>query len=165
MLITRCEIFMWLFKFLFCLLSFQFFSICQYWVRFHPKLIWLGPNQEQSSDEEAPLEQEEEFRALQQDIAASLRPEDFGYEDSEEEDAGGEDTFEEAARKESKLKTEEKRSIDKVITDGTIELKKDITALSKKEQMEVLMRSFFWKTSKTRWILYFNISETHFWFT
>jgi hypothetical protein len=88
------------------------------------------------------LEQEEEFRVLQQDIAASLRPEDFGYEDSEEEDAGGEDTFEEAARKEPKLETDEKRSIDKVITDGTIELKKDITALSKKEQMEVLMRFF-----------------------
>jgi len=80
---------------------------------------------------------------LQQNIAASLRPEDFGYGDSDDEDAGGEDTVEEAARKESQLKTEKKKSMDKVITDGTIELKKDITALSKNEQMEVLMRFVF----------------------
>lgn len=76
------------------------------------------------------------MRELQQSIAASLRPEDFGYEDSED-DEEQEDTFEEAARKTEK-KT--KKSNNNLITDDTIELKKDIKALSKKEQMEVLMR-------------------------
>lgn len=124
-------------------------------------MIRLGPNQEQSSDEEAPAEEEEAMRELQQSIAASLRPEDFGYEDSEEEDAGGEDTFEEAARKESRRETE-KKSVDKVILDGTIELKKDITALSKKEQMAVLMRFDF--HSELVGFLSLMSRKTQFWF-
>lgn len=37
----------------------------------------------QSSDEEAPGEEEEEVRRLQQVMAASLRPEDYEVEDSE----------------------------------------------------------------------------------
>lgn len=47
-----------------------------------------------------------------------------------------------AAKKESQPKKKNK-VVDKMVTDGTIELKKDIAALSKEEQMEVLMRYVF----------------------
>lgn len=92
----------------------------------------------QSSDEEAPAEEEEAMKQLQKEIAAKMRPEDYNDDDSDEEGIEGEESFEDAAKKESQPKKKNK-VVDKMVTDGTIELKKDIAALSKEEQMEVLM--------------------------
>ncbi|KAG0609316.1 hypothetical protein M758_8G175500 [Ceratodon purpureus] len=93
----------------------------------------------ESSDEELAAEEEENNRQTQQKLTALLRNEDFDFSDSEEEDdADREETFEEAARKESEPKTKKQKK-DKMLTDGTIEVKKDTAALSKAEQMEVLM--------------------------
>jgi U3 small nucleolar RNA-associated protein 3 len=106
----------------------------------------------QSSDEEAPAEEEAEALRLQKEMAASLRPEDYDVSDTESDDnSEKEETFEEAAQrqdgtcKEKPGKTTTLRgwggSADAENKMVTVEaVKKDISALSKEEQMELLMR-------------------------
>jgi hypothetical protein len=48
----------------------------------------------QSSDEEAPAEEEAEALRLQKEMAASLRPEDYDVSDTESDDNSEEETFE-----------------------------------------------------------------------
>jgi len=105
----------------------------------------------QSSDEEAPAEEEAEALRLQKEMAASLRPEDYDVSDTESDDnSEKEETFEEAAQrqdgrgKEKPGKTTTLRgwggSADAENKMVTVEaVKKDISALSKEEQMELLM--------------------------
>ncbi len=48
----------------------------------------------QSSDEEAPAEEEAEALRLQKEMAASLRPEDYDVSDTESDDNSEKETFE-----------------------------------------------------------------------
>lgn len=106
----------------------------------------------QSSDEEAPAEEEAEALRLQRLKAESLRPEDFDF--IEEDDVGGsleenERTLQEVVeRREAKGIEENKRTLSKrgrigvSSEDANIfveEVKKDVSALSKDEQMNVVM--------------------------
>lgn len=47
----------------------------------------------QSSDEEAPAEEEAEVLRLQRKAAAALRPEDYEQDDEDDESSGGEETL------------------------------------------------------------------------
>ncbi|CAK9221969.1 unnamed protein product [Sphagnum troendelagicum] len=98
----------------------------------------------QSSDEEAPAEEEAEALRLQKEMAASLRPEDYDVSDTESDDnSEKEETFEDGRGKEKPGKTTLRGwggSTDAENKMVTVEaVKKDISALSKEEQMELLM--------------------------
>ncbi|CAK9270798.1 unnamed protein product [Sphagnum jensenii] len=98
----------------------------------------------QSSDEEAPAEEEAEALRLQKEMAASLRPEDYDVSDTESDDnSEKEETFEDGRGKEKPGKTTLRGwggSADAENKMVTVEaVKKDISALSKEEQMELLM--------------------------
>ncbi|XP_057854948.2 protein THALLO isoform X1 [Cryptomeria japonica] len=108
----------------------------------------------QSSDEELPAEEEAEVLRLQRKKAESLRPEDFGI-DEDDEDASDsdsdahEETLQEAVKRQErghgrkKLKEPSSGDPGKQVDDDKIvtfeEVKKDINALSKEQQMEVVM--------------------------
>ncbi|CAK9220741.1 unnamed protein product [Sphagnum troendelagicum] len=98
----------------------------------------------QSSDEEAPAEEEAEALRLQKEMAASLRPEDYDVSDTEsDDDSEKEETFEDGRGKDKPGKTTLRGlggSADEENKMVTVEaVKKDISALSKEEQMELLM--------------------------
>ncbi|KAJ7534374.1 hypothetical protein O6H91_13G091500 [Diphasiastrum complanatum] len=107
----------------------------------------------QSSDEEAPAEEEAEVRRLQQKMAASLRPEDFEQDEDDadqEEFEKGEETLEEMAKRHldgedriSKTVPLIESGIDKIGNDveavAIEQVRKDYSLLTKDEQMQVVM--------------------------
>lgn len=108
----------------------------------------------QSSDEELPAEEEAEVLRLQRKKAESLRPEDFGI-DEDEEDASDSDSDAHEETLQEAVKRQERRHGRKLLKETSIgdsgkqvdddkivafeEVKKDINALSKEQQMEVVM--------------------------
>ncbi|GFY82546.1 Sas10/U3 ribonucleoprotein (Utp) family protein [Actinidia rufa] len=94
----------------------------------------------QSSDEELPAEEEAEVLRLQKEKAKSLSMEDFGLEDVSQDESDGEPTLEEIL---GKGKAAPKSSADKEAHDEPAyeEVKKDLNALSKEEQMDVVYSS------------------------
>ncbi|KAH9316737.1 hypothetical protein KI387_025364 [Taxus chinensis] len=105
----------------------------------------------QSSDEELPAEEEAEVLILQRKKAETLRPEDFGLdEDASDVDSDAhEETLQEAVKRHEggidwKMSKETlNRDLGKQVDDDRIvafeEVKKDLNALSKEQQMEVVM--------------------------
>uniref|UniRef100_A0A0D6R543 Sas10 C-terminal domain-containing protein n=1 Tax=Araucaria cunninghamii TaxID=56994 RepID=A0A0D6R543_ARACU len=108
----------------------------------------------QSSDEESPAEEEAAALTLQRKKAELLRPEDFGLEEDEEceNDADSdayEETLQEAVKRHEgglegkKPKKASNRDLGTQVDDDKIvafeEVKKDINALSKEQQMEIVM--------------------------
>ncbi|XP_010650700.1 protein THALLO isoform X1 [Vitis vinifera] len=96
----------------------------------------------QSSDEELPAEEEAEVMRLQREKAKFLSMEDFGIEDANQDESDGEPTMEEIM---VKGKTTSKSLADEEAKDDTgtayEEVKKDLNALSKEEQMDVVYSS------------------------
>ncbi|GAV66512.1 Sas10_Utp3 domain-containing protein/Sas10_Utp3_C domain-containing protein [Cephalotus follicularis] len=100
-----------------------------------------NPNYEmQSSDDESPAEEEEEVLRLQRERAKYLSKEDFELED--ESDSDRDLTLEEVS---FKGKSTEKSPASKKAVDGLgttyEEVKKDLNALSREEQMDVVYSS------------------------
>eukprot|EP00252_Welwitschia_mirabilis_P007801 TRINITY_DN1950_c0_g1_i1.p1 TRINITY_DN1950_c0_g1~~TRINITY_DN1950_c0_g1_i1.p1 ORF type:complete len:754 (+),score=227.87 TRINITY_DN1950_c0_g1_i1:296-2263(+) len=106
----------------------------------------------QLSDEETPAEEEAEVMRLQKQRAESLRPEDFGLDEDIEDETDGvegyEETMQEAIERQEgkshqKLKKRKETKFEKNLDNGTMvalqEVKKDINALSKEQQMDVVM--------------------------
>lgn len=108
----------------------------------------------QSSDEELPAVEEAEVLRLQRKKAESFRPEDFGLDEDEEDESNvdsdvHEETLQEAVKRHEgglerkKSKKTSDRELGKDVDDGKIvafeEVKKDINALTKEQQMEVVM--------------------------
>ncbi|KAL3687632.1 hypothetical protein R1sor_013941 [Riccia sorocarpa] len=94
----------------------------------------------QSSDEEAPAEEEAEVLRLQRKAAASLRPEDYEQDDDDEESSDEEDTLQEAVQKEEKKANGKKNTSAK--EDFTVDVEKvqkDLDALTKEEKMNVVL--------------------------
>ncbi|KAL5982553.1 hypothetical protein ACLOJK_016626 [Asimina triloba] len=99
----------------------------------------------QSSDEDLPAEEEAEVLRLQRERSKSLHLEDFGLEDADEDESDSsegkiktlQDVFVEK-------RTDGKSQADEVTEDGIgttyEEIKKDINALTKEEQMDVVYR-------------------------
>ncbi|MCO5562140.1 hypothetical protein L7F22_015766 [Adiantum nelumboides] len=104
-----------------------------------------------SSDEEAPAEEEAEALRLQRQMAEKLRPEDFEFDidDDEKSVKEGESSLQEVVAREEAKGTQERKSyiskrgrLDVSTKDGSIlveEVKKNVGALSKEEQMNVVM--------------------------
>lgn len=96
----------------------------------------------QSSDEELPAEEEAEVLRLQREKAKLFSMEDFGLEDTERDDSDGEPTIEEilVKGKATQKSLAEKEAEDAI--DITVEeVQKDINALSREEQMDVVYSS------------------------
>lgn len=108
----------------------------------------------QSSDDELPAVEEAEVLRLQRKKAESLRPEDFGLDEDEEDESNADsdahdETLQEAVKRHEgglerrKSKKTSDRELGKDVDDGKIvafeEVKKDINALTKEQQMEVVM--------------------------
>ncbi|XP_071921746.1 LOW QUALITY PROTEIN: protein THALLO [Coffea arabica] len=96
----------------------------------------------QSSDEELPAEEEEEVLRLQKEKAKSLTEEDFGLEDVTDNEGDKERTFEEILVH-GKPACEPYASKEGKEDNATVyeEVKKDINALTREEQMDVLNSS------------------------
>ncbi|MFQ6648690.1 hypothetical protein Gotur_021450 [Gossypium turneri] len=94
-----------------------------------------------SSDDEAPREEEEEVREIQKERAKNLSIEDFGLEDASDDETNRELTLEEMSSKGKggKLSLASEEPVDDVATFE--EVKKDLNALSKEEQMDVVHSS------------------------
>lgn len=96
----------------------------------------------QSSDDELPAEEEAEVLRLQRERAKLLSMEDFGLEDVNQDDNDGEPTIKEIV---VEGKASIKSSVDKdaeVSTDTAYEeVKKDLSSLSREEQMDVVQSS------------------------
>ncbi|KAJ8775310.1 hypothetical protein K2173_020314 [Erythroxylum novogranatense] len=92
----------------------------------------------QSSDDEAPIEEEAEVLRLQREKAKSLSLEDFGLEDIQEDGSDRELTLEEIPTK-RKRGTLLNKDVDQM--DADFEVKKDLNALSREEQMDVVYSS------------------------
>ncbi|XVF06882.1 hypothetical protein REPUB_Repub06bG0089600 [Reevesia pubescens] len=94
-----------------------------------------------SSDDEAPMEEEDEVKEIQKERAKNLSIEDFGLEDASEDETNGELTLEEISAKEKggKLSLVSEETVDDLATFE--EVKKDINALSKEEQMDAVHSS------------------------
>ncbi|XP_021731572.1 something about silencing protein 10-like isoform X2 [Chenopodium quinoa] len=96
----------------------------------------------QSSGEDTPAEEEEEVIKMQKERAESLRAEDFGLQGDEQDDSDQEPTLEEMM---VKGKTKSKSSGNKEAeVDAALmfeEVKKDLNALSRDEQMDVVYSS------------------------
>ncbi|XP_062090080.1 protein THALLO [Humulus lupulus] len=95
-----------------------------------------------SSDDESPAEEEAEVIRLQKENAKSMSMADFGLEDTSEDESDRELTLEEISvkgktTKKSSLKT---KGAENMGTDFE-EVKKDLSALSKEELMDVLFSS------------------------
>ncbi|PPR88425.1 hypothetical protein GOBAR_AA32258 [Gossypium barbadense] len=93
-----------------------------------------------SSDDEAPREEEEEVKEIQKERAKNLSIEDFGLEDASDDETNRELTLEEMSSKGKggKLSLASEEPVDDVATFE--EVKKDLNALSKEEQMDVVHR-------------------------
>ncbi|MBA0726886.1 hypothetical protein Golax_002682, partial [Gossypium laxum] len=96
-----------------------------------------------SSDDEAPREEEEEVKEIQKERAKNLSIEDFGLEDASDDETNRELTLEEMSSegKGGKLSLASEEPVDDVATFE--EVKKDLNALSKEEQMDVVHRCGF----------------------
>ncbi|XVF42908.1 hypothetical protein PTKIN_Ptkin01aG0403400 [Pterospermum kingtungense] len=94
-----------------------------------------------SSDDEAPMEEENEVKEIQKERAKNLSIEDFGLEDASEDEANRELTLEEISAKEKggKLFLVSEEAFYDLATFE--EVKKDLNALSKEEQMDVVHSS------------------------
>ncbi|KAK6289330.1 hypothetical protein POUND7_000871 [Theobroma cacao] len=94
-----------------------------------------------SSDDEAPMEEEDEVKEIQKERAKNLSIEDFGLEDASEDENNRELTLEEisAKGKGGKLSLLSEEALDVLATFE--EVKKDLNALSKEEQMDVVHSS------------------------
>ncbi|XWS65066.1 hypothetical protein CRYUN_Cryun05aG0059100 [Craigia yunnanensis] len=94
-----------------------------------------------SSDDEAPMEEEDEVKEIQKERAKNLSIEDFGLEDASEDETNKELTLEEilAKGKGGKLSLVSEEAVDDLATFE--EVKKDLNALSKEEQMDVVHSS------------------------
>nr|KJB77669.1 hypothetical protein B456_012G150100 [Gossypium raimondii] len=94
-----------------------------------------------SSDDEAPREEEEEVKEIQKERAKNLSIEDFGLEDASDDETNRELTLEEMSSKGKggKLSLASEEPVDDVATFE--EVKKDLNALSKEEQMDVVHSS------------------------
>ncbi|XVF30491.1 hypothetical protein REPUB_Repub16aG0062600 [Reevesia pubescens] len=94
-----------------------------------------------STDDEAPMEEEDEVKEIQKERARNLSIEDFGLEDASEDETNRELTLEEISAKgkcgKSSVVSEE--AVDEMATFE--EVKKDLNALSKEEQMDVVHSS------------------------
>ncbi|KAE8717714.1 something about silencing protein 10-like isoform X2 [Hibiscus syriacus] len=94
-----------------------------------------------SSDDEAPREEEEEVKEIQKERAKNLSIEDFGLEDASEDETNRELTLEEMSLKGKggKLSLVSEETVDDLTTFENV--KKDLNALSKEEQMDVVHSS------------------------
>ncbi|GMI65952.1 EMBRYO DEFECTIVE 2777, Thallo [Hibiscus trionum] len=94
-----------------------------------------------SSDDEAPKEEEEEVKEIQKERAKNLSFEDFGLEDDSEDETNRELTLEEMSLKgkDGKLSFVSEEPVYDLATFE--EVKKDLNALSKEEQMDVVHSS------------------------
>ncbi|XVE90001.1 hypothetical protein DITRI_Ditri20bG0041500 [Diplodiscus trichospermus] len=94
-----------------------------------------------STDDEAPMEEEDEVKEIQKERAKNLSMEDFGLEDASEDEATRELTLEEisAKGKGGNLSLVSEEALDDLATFE--EVKKDLNALSKEEQMDVVHSS------------------------
>ncbi|XP_020585727.1 something about silencing protein 10 [Phalaenopsis equestris] len=93
----------------------------------------------QSSDEDLPMEEEAEVLKIQREKAKTLEMEDFGLADSDKEMSdfdGEEKLFQELGKGAVAQKTGV--DVDGITIDGYEEIKKNINALSKVEQMDVV---------------------------
>ncbi|BBN09238.1 U3 small nucleolar ribonucleoprotein protein LCP5 [Marchantia polymorpha subsp. ruderalis] len=97
----------------------------------------------QSSDEEAPAEEEAEVLRLQRKAAAALRPEDYEQDDEDDESSGGEETLQQAVQRKEKKSDRGKKSSTSVGSDrfgmDVEKVKKDLDALTSEEKMNVVM--------------------------
>uniref|UniRef100_A0A2P2KXH3 Something about silencing protein 10 n=1 Tax=Rhizophora mucronata TaxID=61149 RepID=A0A2P2KXH3_RHIMU len=116
------------------------------------KFVWGGKTHQyynadnddfelQSSDDEAPKEEEAEVLRLQKEKAKSLSMEDFGLEDTHEDESDRELTLEEVFVN-RKASVKSPFSKEDVNMDAAFEeVKKDLNALSKEEQMDFVFSS------------------------
>ncbi|CDP10852.1 unnamed protein product [Coffea canephora] len=96
----------------------------------------------QSSDEELPAEEEEEVLRLQKEKAKSLTEEDFGLEDVTDNEGDKEPTFEEIlVHGKPAFKPYASKEGKEDNATAYEEVKKDINALTREEQMDVLNSS------------------------
>ncbi|KAJ9188987.1 hypothetical protein P3X46_000331 [Hevea brasiliensis] len=93
-----------------------------------------------SSDDEALKEEEEEILRMQREKSKNLSMEDFGLENFGDDESNRELTMEELS---VKGKSKAKDSLLKEVVDNveTFEVRKDLNALSREEQMEVVYSS------------------------
>lgn len=95
----------------------------------------------QSSDEDLPMEEEAEVLKIQREKAKALEMEDFGLADSDQEKSdfdGEEKTFQELGKGRV---TQKPGAVDDMNIDDYEEINKDLNALSKAEQMDVVYSS------------------------
>ncbi|XP_022743120.1 something about silencing protein 10-like isoform X3 [Durio zibethinus] len=94
-----------------------------------------------SSDDEAPMEEEDEVKEILKERAKNLSIEDFGFEDASEDETNRELTLEKisAKGKGGKLSLDSEEAVDDLATFEKV--KKDLNALSKEEQMDVVHSS------------------------
>ncbi|PKI63782.1 hypothetical protein CRG98_015766 [Punica granatum] len=106
------------------------------------KRQYYNADEATSSDEELLVEEEAEVLRMQREKAKSLSMEDFGLEDISEEESDKEPTLGEIAiRGQDKIDSDIKKDMeDNGVTDFE-EVKKDLNALSKEEQMDVVYSS------------------------
>ncbi|KAL8507623.1 hypothetical protein ACS0TY_018238 [Phlomoides rotata] len=99
-------------------------------------------NETQSSDDEDAAAELEEVLKLQRDKSKGLQEEDFGVGDTSEDETDREPTFEEIS---GRGKQSSKASLDKGIKDEDekpyVRVEKDVNALTKEEQMDVVYSS------------------------
>ncbi|XP_057957263.1 protein THALLO [Malania oleifera] len=98
--------------------------------------------EKESSDDDLPAMEEAEVLRLQREKAKNLSMEDFGLEDVTADDGDGEPTIEEIlveGKVSSKSRTE--KEIDDDTGTAYMEVKKDLAALSREEQMDVVYSS------------------------
>ncbi|XP_010906877.1 protein THALLO [Elaeis guineensis] len=99
----------------------------------------------QSSDEDLPMEEEAEVLKIQREKAKSLSMEDFGIEEADQDESDSDErdkTIQEAL---DRKKVMSKLDVDGALEDSPFEnyekIKKDFSALSKEEQMDVVYSS------------------------
>ncbi|XP_057542227.1 protein THALLO isoform X1 [Amaranthus tricolor] len=96
----------------------------------------------QSSGEDTPAEEEEEVIKLQKERAETLRDEDFGLQNDEEEDSDEEPTLGEIMVKgKPKLKSSSDKEAENDAAPMYEEVEKDLSALSRDELMDVVYSS------------------------
>lgn len=96
----------------------------------------------QSSDEDTPAEEEEEVIKLQKERAEFLREEDFGLQTNEQDDSDEEPTLGEMMVKgKTTSKSSENEKAEGDSAPIYEQVKKDLNALSRDEQMDVLQSS------------------------
>ncbi|XP_065853115.1 protein THALLO-like isoform X1 [Euphorbia lathyris] len=92
-----------------------------------------------SSDDEALKEEEEEILRMQREKTKNLSMEDFGLDNSDEDESERELTLEDISKAKNKVKCSLIEEVEKMNTFE--EVKKDLNALSREEQMDVVYSS------------------------